>query len=69
MAVIKVGDLDDEIQEWLRKYWKYSGKLYWDELVDKDLVLEKIEETDPLLFDQIKNPEKYKISRWELLDV
>ena len=69
MVIAKIRDLDDRLQE-------YLGERDTNTIVDTDLVLEMIEEDDPSLYDQIKhlkypekNPEKYIISRWELLDV
>ena len=67
MAVVRVDDLKDEVRDFVMEYWKDHP--YCNEFIDEDLVFEKIEKYNPLLFDQIKNPQKYIISRWELLDV
>ena len=66
MAIIKVGDLDDRVQDWVRMQGR---ALSASDLVDEDMVLEKLEERDPLLFDKIKNPQKYSVSRWKILDI
>jgi len=73
MAVVKITDLDDRVQDWLEKYWDEKGtadhvKVRYA-IVDTDLVFETMEKVNPLLFDQIKNPKKYIFSRWELLDI